>query len=159
MQKNNRKKVAIAAGLVLAIVGAGAAYAYWTAGGSGSGSASTGTNAGITVNQTSTISNMRPGDSAQTLSGDFTNTNDSPVYVTSVVASIDTVTQASGAVGSCSADDYTLANATMPVGAQVPTGTNVGSWTGATIKFNNSATVNQDGCKGATVTIAYNVVD
>jgi hypothetical protein len=157
MQKNTRKKTAIVAGLVLAVAGAGAAYAYWTAGGSGTGSASTGTTTGITVNQTSTVSDMRPGDSPQTLSGDFTNTNDGPVYVTSVVASIGDVTKAQGApAGTCTADDYTLANATMTVGTEVASGTNVGDWTGATIQFNNTA-ANQDACKGATVAINYSV--
>ena len=98
---------------------------------------------------------MSPGDTAQTLSGTFTNTNSGPVYVTSVVASISSVTKAGGApAGTCDATDYTLANATMAVGAEVPAGTGVGSWSGATIKFNDKVT-NQDACKGATVNRAY----
>jgi hypothetical protein len=100
---------------------------------------------------------MHPGDSAQTLSGNFDNPNAGPVYVTSVTASIASVTKAAGAVaGTCDASDYTLANATMSVGAEVAAGTGKGSWTGATIKFNNKAT-NQDQCKGATVNLAYTV--
>ena len=43
---------------------------------------------------------------------------------------------------------------TMAVNAEVPAGTGQGQFTGATIQFNNKAT-NQDGCKGATVNLAY----
>ncbi len=66
------------------------------------------------------------------------------------------MTKAAGAVaGTCDATDYTLANAAMTVGAQVPAGTGVGAWTGATIQFNNKGGSNQDQCKGATVNLAY----
>ena len=45
----------------------------------------------------------------------------------------------------------------MSVGAQVPVGTGVGSFTGATIKFNNKTATNQDACKDATVTLSYTI--
>jgi hypothetical protein len=65
------------------------------------------------------------------------------------------VTKATGApAGTCDATDFTLANAAMTVNAEVPVGSGQGSWTGATIKFNNKAT-DQDACKGATVSLAY----
>jgi hypothetical protein len=54
----------------------------------------------------------------------------------------------------CTASDYTIGGS-APVGAQVPAGTDVASWSGLTIAFNNKATTNQDACKGATVTITY----
>jgi len=155
MNKLPRKRLVVIVTAVLLLTGGGIAFAYWSAGGAGTGSATTGTSVAITANQTSTVTSMGPGDSAQTLSGDFTNTNSGPVYVTSVVASISSVTKAVGAPsGTCDATDYTLANATMAVGAEVPAGTGVGSWSGATIKFNDKAT-NQDACKGATVNLAY----
>ncbi len=150
-----KKTVAVAIVGLVVIGGSFAAYAYWTTTGSGTGSASTGTTAAITAVQTSTISGLRPGGSAQTLSGNFTNTTNSggTVYVTTVTASIDSVT---GGDGACAASDYTLANAVMNVGADVIAGTGVGSWTGATLQFNNKVT-NQDGCKNATVNLAYAV--
>ena len=152
------KKVAFATAGVLTVAGTGVAYAYWSAGGAGSGTAAAGTTVALVANQTSTVTGMAPGDSAQTLSGNFNNPNSGPIYVTSVTASIGTVAKAAGApAGTCSAADFTLANAVMAVGAQVPAGTNQGAWTGATIKFNNSTTVNQDACKGATVTVAYTI--
>lgn len=138
---------------VLAISVATAAYAYWTAGGSGTGSATAGDTDPLTANQTSTLTPMYPGDSNQTLSGDFDNPNPGPVYVTSVTAAIDSVT---GGAGACDATDFTLSSATMAIGRQVAAGDGVDSWSGAQIRFNNKAT-NQDGCKGATVNLSYTI--
>ena len=150
-----KKKIAILVTALVVLIG-GAAFAYWTAGGSGTGTADTGSNVPITVVQTSTISAMGPGDTAQTLSGTFTNTNSGPVYVGTVTASISSVTKAVNApAGTCAAGDYTLANPIMTVNAEVPAGASQGSWSGATIKFNNKTAVNQDACKGATVNLAY----
>jgi hypothetical protein len=155
--RNSKKRIAAIAILTTILVGGGAAgaYAYWSTGGSGSGSATTGTSTNITAVQTSSVAGLAPGSTAQTLSGNFTNTNSGPVYVTSVTASISLVTKAGSApAGTCDASDYTLTGANMTVGAQVAAGTAVGSWTGATLAFNNKAT-NQDACKGATVTLSY----
>ena len=152
INKRARRVVALTAGLVLA---GGAAFAWWTAGGSGTGSASTGSVSALTVVQTSTITGLAPGLPAQTLSGNFNNPNGGPVYVASVTASIDSVTDANGdPITGCNSSDYTLANATMTVGAEVPSGNAKGSWTGATLAFNNKAS-NQDACKGAVVHLAY----
>lgn len=148
-----KKLTALTAALVL--LGAAAAVAYWTAGGTGEGTAATGTSAAITVNQTSTVSAMGPGVAAQPLSGDFTNENDGPVYVSSVTAAIGEIT---GGGPSCEATDYTLTNAVSDVNAEVPVGTGVGSWGTTdtpTIAFNNKVDENQDDCKNATVQILY----
>lgn len=145
---------------VVAVAGlATAAFAYWTAGGSGSGSASAaGAQDPLVANQTAVLTAMYPGDSPQTLSGDFTNPNDGPIQVNTVTASIASVTKAAGApAGTCDATDFALTDAVMTVNAQVPAGTNVGSFSGAKIQFNNKAGANQDACKGATVALAYAV--
>jgi hypothetical protein len=157
-KKKNRKKVAIAALLSLALVGGGtAAFAYWTNSGSGSGTAATGSNSPITVNQTSTISNLRPGGAAQTLSGNFSNpAANGPVYVTSVTATVGTVTKATGApAGTCTASDYVITDPTVSIGREIATGAASDSWSGPKIAFNNKADANQDACKNATVTINY----
>jgi hypothetical protein len=150
------KKRALIAGVIGLLVIAGAAIAYWTAGGSGSGTASVaGAQSALTANQTTTLTAMYPGDSPQTISGNFDNPNPGPIFVSTVTASISSVTKASGApAGTCDATDFTLANAVMTVNAQVAAGTAKGSWTGATLQFNNKAT-NQDACKGATVNLSY----
>lgn len=152
----NRRRLAALVAVPLALAIGGVAFAYWTAGGTGTGSATVGTVSDITVNQTTVLAAMYPGDSPQTISGTFTNTNSGSVYVTSVTVSIGSVTKADGAPsGTCDATDFTLTNATAPVGAQVAPGTSVGSWTGPTIQFNDKAGSNQDACKNATVTLAY----
>ncbi|TDW86948.1 hypothetical protein EV137_5017 [Kribbella pratensis] len=150
----HRKKKIIIAAAATVVIGAGSAFAYWstTGSGSGSGATSAGTS-NLAIVQTSTVSNLRPGDAAQTISGTVTNNADSSAYVNSVTVSIAGVTQASGATGICDATDYTLASPTMSVTTDVAPG-GTANFNGATLKFNNKAT-NQDGCKGATVNLSY----
>jgi hypothetical protein len=45
----------------------------------------------------------------------------------------------------------------MTVSAEVAVGTAKGAWTGATLKFNDKTTTNQDACKGATVNLSYTI--
>ena len=146
------KRRGLVLGVVLALAVAGAAVAYWTAGGSGTGSGSAaGAQSGLTAHQTTTLTAMYPGDTP----GNFDNPNSGPIRVSTVTASIASVTKASGApAGTCDATDFTLANATMTVDAEIATGTGKGAFTGATINFNNKPT-NQDACKGATVNFGY----
>lgn len=151
MRKSSKRIIAVAAVTAVLLGGAGVAYAYWTAGGSGSGTGTTGTSDPIVVNQTSDITNLRPGGTAQTLSGNFTNGNDEPVYVSTVTASIASISDGGP---TCDAADYTLSNAVMTVNASVAIGTG-GSWSGATIAFNNKPAENQDDCKNATVNFSY----
>ena len=154
MPNFTRKRSVLSAAALILVLAAGA-YAYWTAGGNGSGSAKAGDTTPLTVNQTTVLDAMYPGDSAQTISGTFDNPNSGPIRVGTVTASISSVVKADGApTGTCDASDFTLANATMTVNAEVAAGTGTGAWTGATIKFNNKAT-NQDACKGATVNLSY----
>lgn len=149
---NSTSKRILAIGLPLCLVVAtGAAIAFWTGSGSGTGTAST--SAGVTtltVSQTS-IGGLAPGRPATTISGSVGNPSAESVYVTAVTASITGVAPAGA--GTCDATDYTLLGATMAVNAQVA-GNGTVPFTGATIGFNNKAT-NQDGCKGATVTLSY----
>ncbi len=151
MSKFSKKTLTIVAAAALTVAGIGLAVAYWTAGGTGDGTASTGTTDSLVINQTSVVEGMAPGVAAVTLSGDFDNPNEGPIHVTTVTASIDSVT---GGTGTCSDADYTLSDATMTVNAEVPVGNSEGNWSGATIAFNNTA-ANQDGCKGATVNLVY----
>jgi hypothetical protein len=153
-----KKTLGTALTIIIAAAAGTAAYAYWTAGGSGSGSGTAGSTVGIVPKQTTILSPMYPGDSAQVISGNFDNANDGPVFVTKVTASIAAVTKASGApAGTCDATDFTLANPVMKVGAVVPAGNGRSAFTGATIKFNNKAAANQDGCQNASVSLSYAV--
>ena len=148
MHRFSKKAISIFVGVSVVLVGAGAAFAYWTNSGSGTGTAGTGTNVAVVVKQTSTVSALAPGLAAQGLSGNFDNSNTSPVYVAGVTATV-TGTDKSG----CDATDYLIAG-TATVGTEIPAGNAQGAWSGLTIQFKNKA-VNQDVCKGANVTIAY----
>ena len=152
-RKLTRRRVAAAGALfLLAAIGA---YAYWSGGGSGSGSATTGSPSTITVTQTANPSGLYPGGPSAALSGKFNNPNSGPVFVHEINATIASVTGPNiTEENPCDADDYQLDGFPVAVDQQVPNGTAQGSWSGASIKLINSGT-NQDGCKGATVNLAY----
>jgi len=152
LTKKSKKILVVAA--IIGLVSAGGAYAYWTNSGTGTGTAATGTNVPVTVNQTSTITGLYPGQAAQTLSGDFTNPNAGNTYVTAVTATGYTIDATHVTAGCTVAGAHYTLGGTAPVGADVITGANKGSWTGLTIRMNNLGT-NQDFCKGATVTVTY----
>lgn len=140
----------IVAGTAVLVVGGGAAFAYWTATGTGSGTATTGTVSGVIVNQTSAITGLAPGGTPEGLSGNFDNSNDAAVALTTVTGSV-TATSATG----CLASWYSVTGTGTVVGGSVPTGTGVGEWNGLSVALVNDPAVNQDACKNATVTITY----
>jgi len=152
-----KKSVVIATSALVVLAGTGIAFAYWTGGGSGTGTAATGTSTALAVNQTSTVAPMYPGDEPQILSGDFDNTSSGPIHVNSVLVAISDVTLDGEPVEGCSAADYTLTGAVMSAEQDVAVGAGVGSWSGATIQFNDT-TADQDACQGATVNLVYQIV-
>ena len=153
---NSKKKKIGATTLVLCVIGGGA-FAYWTTDGSGNGAGTTGTTQAITVHQTSTVTGLAPGATAQPLSGNFDNPNDSSVFVAAVTATVSDVTDGDGVsiADDCATNNYAITG-TASVGAQVPVGDGVGSWSGLSLSMANTAQ-SQDACKGATVVIAYTV--
>lgn len=148
-----RRRPAIIALITLGslVIGGTAAYAYWTTTGTGSGTATTGNNSPVVVNQAALANSLAPGVAAQTLGGTFNNPNPGAVQLTGVqVASV--TTNKTG----CTAADYSITGTgTVGNSGVVPSGTNVGSWTGLQIAFNNVSDRNQDACKDAIVTINY----
>jgi hypothetical protein len=154
LRKFNRRTVAALCGAVLLLSAAGA-YAYWTTTGTGTGTAATGSGVAITVTQTSTPSGLVPGGPTAALAGKFNNPGAGPLYVNQVSATIASVTgpNITGPTP-CAAGDYQLNGFPVTVAADVPSGTAQGNWTGASIQMLNAGT-NQDGCKGATVNLAY----
>lgn len=148
------------AGVVLA---SGIALAYWSTLGSGTGSAGVGTEAGVSVTQDGTVSNLVPGGSAKPI--DFTVTNDS---ATSSVQ-IRTVVIGFGSFpAGCSAADFSLTQPSKPStgtplsisGGGSLSFTSAGSGatggTGAAIVMLDTAS-NQDGCKLASLNLTFNV--
>jgi hypothetical protein len=155
MSLTKKSRTILAGAAIIGLLSSGAAYAYWHGGGSGSGTATTATSGvPLTVNQTSSITGMYPGQSAQTLSGNFTNPNAGAIYVQAVTAPGYTIDSTHVTAGcTVAGGNYTLGG-TAPVAADVPTGANQGAWSGLTITMNNLVT-SQDFCRGATVTINY----
>ena len=154
-------KAIVRGGIVLgALVGmmqADAVFAYVQSGGVGTGQVAV-AHTPLRVNQDTDLQPVGPGQAAQTLSGDFDNRNARAIHVGTVRASIAAVTKAPGAAtGSCDAGDFTLADRTMTVGVDVPSGPGAGAWTGATIEFNNKPGVDQNACQGATVKLRYTI--
>jgi hypothetical protein len=152
MRKLSKKAISVITGAVVVAAGTGIAYAYWTAGGAGSSTNNTtGDTQNLVIHQTSTVTAMGPGVSAQELKGNFDNPNSASVYVHKVVATV-------GAVSTpgCSAADFLVTQPTA-VDAQVGVGNGQGVWEHGSIAFKNDPDRNQDGCKNATVTINYTV--
>jgi len=152
-----RRKAAV---FITAIVGlsvSSGAIAHWTTGGAGGGTAASAISTSVTITQTSTPSGIHPGGPAADLAGAFDNANDASVVVDSVSATVSSVTRAPAAIDAalpCLVTDYQLNDFPVTVGAPVPSGSGVGSWTGASIQLLESG-LNQDGCMGATVNLAY----
>jgi hypothetical protein len=154
-------KAIIRGGVVLgAIVGmmqADAVFAFVQTGGAGSGEVAV-SHTQLRVNLDTDMRPVSPGQPAQTLSGDFDNRNARAIHVGAVRASIGAVTKAAdAAAGTCDASDFTLADRTMTVGADVPSGAGAGAWSGATIEFRDKPGVDQNACQGATVKLSYTI--
>lgn len=108
----------------------------------------------VVVVQTSTNEGLAPGVAASTLTGQVRNKSTETVYVNDVTVTITGVTKAPEAVaGSCNASDYEIIGARMAVGAVVAPRDDV-AFSGASIGFVDKP-VNQDACKGATVSLGY----
>jgi hypothetical protein len=150
---SHKKKIAALAAAVVVAAGAGAAYAYWTQGGAGTGSATTGTTTAVVVNQTNAaVTGLFPGGPAGALSGNFNNPNSGPVAIGVVTASV-TATS----VPACDATWYEIVGTATPASQTLASGSGVGSWSGLSVRLNNDLAVNQDACKGASITITYAV--
>jgi hypothetical protein len=148
LQFKKRRLIPVALAILVLVVGSGVAYAFWTAGGGGSGTAQAGTTVPLIVNQTGpAITGLYPGGPAQTLSGNFDNSNPGAIRVGSVTAVVASVS------GTCLPGDFVVGGS-APVNAEVASGLGVGSWTGLTIRLTDTA-LDQNACKGATVNLTY----
>ena len=141
-----KRRVAFVASVVV-LASAVGAYAYWTQGGSGTGTATADTTSSITVNQTSSVTGLYPGGPAAGLSGNFDNPNSSPVTISSVTATVSSVSPPG-----CATSNFSIGGSMGST--TVPSGSGVGAWSGLTISLDETG-VNQDVCKGATANIAY----
>lgn len=108
----------------------------------------------VVVEQTSINDRLAPGVVPSRLAGQITNPSAQTVHVTAVTVSILNVTKSPTApAGACSSSDYVIIGDWMPVDAVLAPGQSVG-FDGALIGFVDKS-VNQDACKGATVSLRY----
>jgi hypothetical protein len=144
MRFTKGRKVAL--GVVASVAVAGLAYGYWTGSGSGTGSGTAGTSGTATI--TGTVApGISPG-TAEAVSFTAANPSDSPIQVTSVhVVSI----AADAAHSACVTGDFSMADVTE--NHQVPAGATAEALpVNGSLVYANTA-VNQDACKGATLTL------
>src|SRR5437764_7009393 len=102
--------LAVAGGVAVVAVSGTAAFAFWSTTGTGSGSAATGTNTAVTIVQTSTVSGLAPGGTAQAVDFKINNPASTNQYVASVSMSIASIAnaQVDGGKPACIAGDFTL---------------------------------------------------
>jgi hypothetical protein len=149
-----RKKVVLPLVALAVLAAATAAYAYWTTAGSGTGSASAGGSSTVSVTQIGTISGLVPGGAAQAVDFKITNPKSTAQYVTGVSVSISGVTGPNiDGTHPCAASDFTLVQPSA-INQDLAAGDATFSPSGATLAMKDSGS-NQDGCKGATVNLAF----
>ena len=163
-----KKKIAgaVAVSAVVAL-GAGTAFAYWTSTGTGSGTAGVGTDAGVSITSTA-VTGLFPGGS-QNLTINIQNTDAFPVYLANGITGTAAVTAApnASATAPCTADDFTVTVPGTAVNVDAAHATageaEYTTSTGYSIAMKAKAIgasdqANQNGCKGATVTITWNAI-
>ncbi len=141
-----RSKTVAVTTAVLVVAGGGAALAYWTTTGTGTGSAATASANGSLTLHADFAAGLTPGASVP-----VTFTADNPGTSSLRLSEITDVTVSTGTPG-CLAGDFvvrglTTTPATVAAGSR---GTKVGT---ATLAFTDTG-VDQDACKGATVTLS-----
>ena len=142
---NKSRITAAVAGVALVAVGGGAAYAYWTTTGSGNGTATNSAGGGTVTLHATFDGGLAPGNSVP-----VAYTADNSTTSSTVVG--DLAAEVSTNVPGCEAAWFEVTADTGNVRVLAKTtGTSVGA---GTLTFNDSATENQDACKGAVVTVS-----
>jgi hypothetical protein len=152
MSRIIKSRRALVLGIVGALAIAVAAFAFWTATGSGTGSATSSAGTSVTVSNIAFDGGLYPG-KEEPVSFDVTNASSTEkAYVASETLSIDAVKNGTGTdiTSTCAKANFTLTQPAAIAGEIDPNATV--SPTGGTIKMEDTSS-NQDGCKGAVVTI------
>ena len=173
----SKKRIAMAAGVLVVALGATAAFAYWTATGTGSGNATAGTDNGVSITNIAFSGGLNSGHlypgATVNVAFDVNNLSDSaPVKVGGVVADQGTRT-GSGTVGdpyvyqwpggistsdaNCSPSWFTYSGTTLNqeiahnATYSAPAGAGAGN--GGTLAMSDPSDTNQNACKSATITL------
>ena len=153
MSKRSKKRLAVVLSIVGLLAVGVAAYAWWSASGSGSASGQTagGNASAVNAVTTSSLNGLFPGGSVP-ISGNFNNSgNGNSVHVNGLTAAI-SVTPTAG--NTCAASNYSVTGLSVTT-PDVAANSSGGAFSG-TLNMADLAS-NQDGCKGATVTLTYTV--
>lgn len=154
MFKITRKKLVAGAVTVGLMAGAGVSFAYWTTTGAGDGSATTGTSTPVTVTQVGAVTGLVPGGPAGAVNFKINNPASFNQYITTVLITKGAVTGPNVSVATpCTAADFTLVQPDS-IDDDLTPGDHTYSPSGATLKLDNT-TSNQDGCKGASIALAF----
>ena len=146
--KITKKKLAIVSTVVVASLGATAAFAYWTTGGSGTGTADAGSSAPALVLHTDFSDGLLlGGQKTVTVTADGNSTDDVSLAGKTLYFTVSTDD------AGCTAADFTLPSATATAGIVVHAADSAVEIGSATLTMISRDSVNQDGCKGATITI------
>jgi hypothetical protein len=143
---HKKKVITLVAAGAIAVAGAGAAYAYWTATGAGTGTATEAAGSTPLVITNAVPTGLAPGGSVS-VAGTITNTN---VTTSEYVNTVSAVLSVDAGHATCAIADFSLAP--VVVAFQIPkSGTKTFS---ASLVMADTA-VNQDPCKGATITMTW----
>ena len=153
MGKSKLTRIAVlAAAVAVVAIGAVAGYAYWTSTGSGSGDAAVGTDSGVKVSDVKFSATLYPGATVD-VSATMTNASgESKVKVDDLALGIEGIS--TDKLG-CDAKWFTYEegdNAPQYL-AKAGAAGDAATITAGTLSMSDEADVNQDACKGATVTL------
>jgi hypothetical protein len=145
MRRFSRKTAVAAVAAVVLAVGGGVAFAYWSTTGSGTGSATNASSNGVVVLHAAFENGLTPG-ASETVTYTADNAGTSSLHIGTITPTV----SIDAGHSDCLATDFsiapTLSDTTVAAGTS-----GVAAGTG-TLAFADTA-VNQDGCKGAVVTL------
>jgi hypothetical protein len=144
-----KKRTMLVLGAVAVLAVAGVAVAYWTTSGSGSGSGAVASSNGTVVLHGTITNELTPGGSSPVaFTADNPNSSSEQVGTVHAVVSIDETHAKAG----CEASDFTISDTAES--QTIPANSNAVALThGGSISMADTAS-NQDGCQGATISLA-----
>lgn len=148
MKKMTRKGfVVMGAAASTLVIGGGVAFAYWTSSGSGTGSAAAGTTTSVDITQTGAIEGLYPGGDPVDITVDISNPDSAAVTLFALATTV-TGTNDPGCTAADFVIDDTWAGGTVAGNGSL-------SVTVGTIQMLDRAGVDQNGCKGAAIDLAF----
>jgi hypothetical protein len=145
-----RTRVGLLAWTVALTLPAGAAVALWSVSGSGQGTARGTTAVALTVTAGTAPADLFPGAAGDVV---FSVTNPNPFPVTLTSGTVTSISQITGAAGTCQATDFTLGSGSMSGASIAAGGTSTLTLTGAITMASTAG----DGCQGAVVSVSGTV--